>query len=116
MHRGKDSSLEQAVAALRREFAAGLPERVAALRLALDGLRRGVTRDTLQAFFLPTHALNGTAGSYDAHELVPHVARLATLGRRWRGAGAVPPPAELEEAARELDALETAIARFRQRV
>jgi hypothetical protein len=108
-------SLEETVAALRREFAAGLPERLAALQLALDGLRRGVTRDTIQAFHLPTHALTGTAGSYDAHELVPHVARLATLGRRWRDAGAAS-PAELDEAARELDRLKSAIERFRQRV
>ena len=111
----KDPELEAAVGALRREFAAGLPERLAALRLALDGLRRSVTRDTLQAFQLPTHALNGTAGSYDAHELVPHVARLATLGRRWLEAGAAP-PAELDEAARELNKLGAAIERFRQRV
>jgi len=111
----KDSSFEEVVAALRREFAAALPERLAALRLALDGLRWSVTRETLQAFHLPAHALSGTAGSYGAHELAPHVARLAMLGRRWLDAGAAP-PAELDEAGHELDGLGTAIERFRQRV
>ena len=110
-----DSELEATLAALRREFATGLPERLATLRLALDGLRRSTTRDTLHAFHLPAHALSGTAGSYDAHELTPHVARLAKLGRRWLDAGAAP-AAEIDEAARELDKLETAIARFRRRV
>ena len=115
MQMTSDSELEATLAALRREFAGGLPERLAALRLALDALRRNSTRDALRAFHLPAHTLSGTAGSYDAHELTPHVARLAVLGRRWLDAGAAP-PVELDEAARELDRLETAIERFRQRV
>ncbi|HWC73669.1 MAG TPA: Hpt domain-containing protein [Gemmatimonadales bacterium] len=113
----KDSSLEEAVAALRREFAESLPGRLALLRSALDALRRDVTRDTLQNFHRPAHALVGTAGSYDARELSEPVTRLASLARRWLDGKALPPPrAELDEATRNLDALEMAIERYRRRV
>ncbi|HEY7192630.1 MAG TPA: Hpt domain-containing protein [Gemmatimonadales bacterium] len=111
----KDSSLEDALAALRREFADTLPARLDVLRAALNRLRQGVTPDGLKAFHLPAHALQGTAGSYEAHELVPHAARLSKLARRWIDAGAAP-GTELEEAARELDALEKAMERFRRRL
>jgi len=106
---------EQAVAALRREFADALPARVGALRAALDRLREAVTREDLRAFHLPAHALEGTAGAYDAHELVPHATHLALLARAWIAAGRAP-STELEEASHALDALDVAIQRFRRRV
>jgi HPt (histidine-containing phosphotransfer) domain-containing protein len=111
----EDSGLEDTLAALRREFGATLPTRLADLRQALGGLRQGVGAAAIQAFFLPAHSLQGTAGSYEAHELVPHVARLATLARRWLDAGAAP-AVELDGADTELDALEAAIERYRERV
>ena len=111
----KDFSLEEALAALRREFAATLPTRLTAMRLALEGLRRAVTPKALQAFRLLAHALNGTAGSYDAHELVPPIARLDTLGRQWVDAGTASVN-ELDEATRELDALAAGIERYRRRI
>jgi chemotaxis protein histidine kinase CheA len=107
--------LENALAALRREFGATLPTRLADLRQALGGLRQAVSAAAIQAFFLPAHSLQGTAGSYEAHELVPHVARLNTLAKRWRDAGAASAD-ELVAAVAELDALEAAIERYRQRV
>ena|SRR6266545_7809711 len=111
----KDFRLEEAVAALRREFADGLPARLEVLRAALDALGGGVTPERLRAFHLPAHALQGTAASYEAHELVPAVARLATLGRRWVEAGAAP-GVELAEATRELAGLQAAVERYRERV
>ena len=110
----KDSSQEKALTALRREFADGLPARLEALRAALNRLKEVVTPERLRAFHLPAHALAGTAGSYEAHELVPHVARLSTVARHWIDAGAATGN-ELDEASRELDALDAATARFRRR-
>lgn len=116
----KDSSQEEALTALRREFADALPARLEVLRVALNRLREGegegegVTREDLRAFHLPAHALAGTAGSYEARELVPHAARLSTLARRWIDAGTAP-ASELDEASRELDALDAATERFRRR-
>jgi HPt (histidine-containing phosphotransfer) domain-containing protein len=110
----KDSSQEEALTALRREFADALPARLEVLRVALNRLRERVTRDDLRAFHLPAHALAGTAGSYEARELVPHAARLSTLARRWIDAGTAP-ASELDEASRELDALDAATERFRRR-
>jgi len=110
----KDSSQEEALTALRREFADALPARLEVLRVALNRLREGVTRERLRAFHLPAHALAGTAGSYEARELVPHAARLSTLARRWIDAGTAT-ASELDEASRELDALDAATERFRRR-
>ena len=110
-----DFNLEDALAALRREFAATLPTRLAALRLALGGLRHNASPEAIQAFYLPAHSLQGTAGSYEADELVPHVAQLAILGRRWRNSG-VASSTELDSAVQMLDALESAIERYRQRL
>jgi HPt (histidine-containing phosphotransfer) domain-containing protein len=110
----KDSSQEEAITALRREFADTLPTRLEVLRTALNRLRDEITPEGVRAFHLPAHALHGTAGSFEAHELVPHAARLAMLARRWIDAGAVP-GTELEEASQELDALHAATARFRHR-
>jgi hypothetical protein len=111
----KEFSLEEGLAALRREFAATLPTRLAALRLALAGVGDSATPEALRAFHLPAHSLQGTAGSYEAEELVPHTARLAVLGRRWVDAG-VASAAELDEASRELEALEAAGERYRRRI
>ncbi len=106
---------ERAIALLRREFADTLPARLDLLRAALNRLRQGTTPEDLRAFHLPAHALQGTAGSYEAHELVPHAARLATLGRRWIDSGGAP-ATELEEASQELEALSVAMERFRRRL
>ncbi|HEV2671828.1 MAG TPA: hypothetical protein VGU74_12085 [Gemmatimonadales bacterium] len=111
----KDFELEQAVAALRREFAAALPARLDALRTALDGVRQRTTREALQAFHLVAHALHGTAAAYEAHELVPHVSRLATLARAWLTVG-LATAGERDEAARELQAMAQAIEQYQQRV
>jgi HPt (histidine-containing phosphotransfer) domain-containing protein len=108
------SEYERAVAALRREFAGGLAARLDRLRTALTRLGEGVTPDALQDFHLPAHSLKGTAASYDAHELVPHATRLTALCRRWLDAAAAP-RADLEEASRELDALEAAMERYQRR-
>jgi HPt (histidine-containing phosphotransfer) domain-containing protein len=111
----KDFELEQAVAALRREFAAALPARLDALRAALEGLRQGATGEALQALHLVAHALHGTAGAYDARELVPHATRLAMLARTWVNSG-VAPDGERDEAARELNALALAVEQYQRRI
>ena len=105
---------ERAVAALRREFAAGLEERLTRLRAALGRLEHDDTPEARQAFHLPAHSLKGTAAAYQADELVSHAARLTIMGRRWLDMGATP-AAERAEAAVELAALEAAIVRYRQR-
>lgn len=110
-----DAPQEQVLALLRREFADTLPARLDLLRAALNRLRQGITPGDLRAFHLPAHALQGTAGSYEAHELVPHAARLSTMARGWIDAGGAP-ATELEEASQELEALSEAMERFRRRL
>jgi HPt (histidine-containing phosphotransfer) domain-containing protein len=110
----KDFDLETALAELRREFADALPARLDVLRTALNQLRADVTAEGLRAFHVTAHALQGTAGSYQAHELVPHATRVAMLARGWIDAGQAP-GRELEEASQELDALHAAAGRYRQR-
>lgn len=109
---------EAAVAELRREFAEGLAGRVATLRAALAALAAldaGATPEQLAAFYLPAHALAGTAAAYGADEVAAHAARLSALGAAWRRAGAAP-AAEAAAAARELDGLAGAAQRYRARV
>jgi hypothetical protein len=103
-----------ALEAVQREFADGLPARVTVLRRALGRVSQGATRDALEAFHLPAHALKGTAESFGAGELAAPAGDLAALGRRWLDHG--PAPGELDAAERAIDGLATAIERYRQRI
>lgn len=109
------SDHERELAAVRREFAQGLDARLAKLRDALDRLTRDPTRDAVQGFHMPAHALKGTAASFGADELVAPAAELAALGRRWLEAGA-PPPDEVHAATAVLERLAAAIVQYRTRV
>jgi HPt (histidine-containing phosphotransfer) domain-containing protein len=111
----KDSDLEQAIAALRREFAAALPARLGVLRVAFDALSASPERDALQSFHIVAHSLHGTAGAYEATELVQPASRLATFARAWATAG-IAPTAEREQARRELESLASAIEQYRRRI
>ncbi len=98
---------EAAVAALRREFAAGLPDRLAILRDALATLARGDDAAARDALHRGAHSLKGTAAAYGAAAVAACARTLEDRGRRWNEAGGAPPD-ERTAAAVELDALERA--------
>jgi HPt (histidine-containing phosphotransfer) domain-containing protein len=93
--------------ALRREFAAGLPARIAILREALDELERGASTNAAQRLRLTAHSLAGTSATLGATELTPHAERLESLGRDWQENGGRS-PRDLAEARRALEQLATA--------
>ena len=98
------------LAELRREFAAGLPARLAQLRQALDELERGASPDAATKLRLTAHSLVGTAATFGATELTPHAEHLELLGRRWQQ-GAVR-EMELHVAKTTLEQLTRAANRF----
>ena len=102
-----------AIEAVRREFVAGLPARLAVLRSALAELVRGYTRPAAETFYYRAHALKGTAASFGADELVSPATALAQAGRRWLETGALAPGTAV--ATRELERLAAAIERYRAR-
>lgn len=100
--------------AVWREFVEGLPERERALRQALEQLKQGYSRPAAEAFYLKAHSLKGTAGAFQADELVPPAATLAAKAKRWlqqERAG----QDELDEAARDLALLVQAMASYKER-
>lgn len=112
---GAGESREDPVAAVRREFAAGLGERLDAMRQALTVLAGGYDQSMGEVFYLKAHALKGTAASFGAEEVAGHAARLADLGRRWMERRQVG-PGESGEAWADLDRLGAAVARYQARV
>lgn len=105
------SDFERAVAAIRREFAAGLPHRADAIARALEGLRATFTRPLAEDFHRSAHTLKGTAAEFEAFEIAGHAAALADIGRRWLEAGAVQ-PGEAAAAETQLELLRAAIAQW----
>ena len=93
----------EVLAQLRRDFAAGLPARLAQLRQALDELERGAAADAAAKLRLAAHSLVGTAATFGATELTPHAERLESLGRQWQQTAVR--ETELAEAHRALDKL-----------
>jgi len=108
---GAGESREDPAAAVRREFAAGLGERLGTMRQALTVLAGGYDQGMGELFYLKAHALKGTAASFGAGEVAGYAARLADLGRRWMEHRQVG-PAESAEAWAELDRLGAAVARY----
>ncbi len=102
------------VAQIRREFSAGLPARVERMRSALDALGEGFDPAMAETFYLAAHSLEGTAGSFGAHELVDHSAFLAELGSRWLHTLAVTPE-QLSAASGELERLGLAVEHYTTR-
>ena len=98
------------LAELRREFAAGLPARLAQLRQALDELEGGASADAATKLRLTAHSLVGTAATFGATELTPHAEHLESLGRRWQEHAAR--ATELREARTILERLALAAGRF----
>jgi chemotaxis protein histidine kinase CheA len=98
--------------ALYRQFAEGLPARVAVMREALDALSVAASVEAATRLYMAAHALRGTAEVYGALALVPHAALLETWSEARRGDGRAD-PAAVAEARRELDLLAAAVAATR---
>jgi chemotaxis protein histidine kinase CheA len=101
------------LAALQRDFAAGLPARLAHLREALDELETGASPEAATKLRLTAHSLVGTAATFGATELTPHAEHLESLGKllQERAAKAT----ELEAARRSLERLRRAAAAAAER-
>ncbi len=76
---------------VRREFAAGLPDRVEKMRSALEVLEQSRDEGMIETFHRGAHSLKGTAASFGANDLSEPAAFLEDLGRRWREGGALSP-------------------------
>lgn len=105
----------QLLAGLRRDFARALPDRLSALRAALDACATPVHRTVIEQFYFKAHALTGTAASYGATELVEPAARLASLARAWLERESLS-AAELTTAHDGLTQLEKAVSAYQARV
>jgi chemotaxis protein histidine kinase CheA len=77
--RDPDGLLEE----IHREFRDGLPDRVEAIRSALERLAGGYDAEVAEEFYRTAHSLKGTAPSFDADELVEPAAALAAAGLGW---------------------------------
>ena len=95
---------------LANEFAAGLPARAAVMLEAIDEITRGRSVEAAQRLRLTAHSLAGTASAFGAEELVPHAARLESLGKEWQDGNGSATKASLTDAWRALDLLTTSIA------
>lgn len=78
------------LAELRREFAAGLPARIAVMNEAVEELARHQPGDAAQRLRLGAHSLCGTAATFGATELTLHAERLEALGKAWQDGGDAP--------------------------
>ncbi len=95
-----------------REFAEGLPARLAVLREALLELADGYDPAAAERFYLQAHALHGTGASFGADAVAARAAQLAALGKRWRTERQVPAGGR-SEATAALEQLEAAANEFR---
>jgi HPt (histidine-containing phosphotransfer) domain-containing protein len=104
----------EVLAELKREFAAGLPGRIALMRAALDDIETGAAVEGATRLRLTAHSLVGTAATFGATELTPHAERLESLGREWqeRAVNA----RQLAAARRTLDDLARAVERAAARL
>ncbi len=114
-------------AEVRREFAAGLGARVAALRNALGALKTGFDPDAAARLHLLAHTAAGTAISFEAERMARLAQELEEMTAGWRAQGTCTPEQwraaaalvdQVEDATREyVDALtsrpvESAVARL----
>lgn len=97
----------EVLAELEREFAAGLPGRVALMRAALDDIETGASVEGATRLRLTAHSLVGTAATFGATELTPHAERLESLGQQWQKQP--PEPRTLAAARRALAELARAV-------
>ena len=72
-----EPSLEEKVDALRRQFLAGLPQRLSSIQLLLDGLRRDPGGRA--ALYQEIHSLTGSLGLYGYTETMRLARRLCNL-------------------------------------
>lgn len=101
------------LAEIRAEFAAGLGQRIATMRAALEALQGDFRVPDAEVLYRAAHSLTGTAGSFGAHGLAQVAGDLESLARGWLGRGqaaaeerrvALAAVGELEAAAREYQA------------
>ena len=107
------AELNDAVAQLRREFCAGLPQRLDRLDFALTALRRAPSPEMIEIVHLQSHSLKGTALAYGAEEVARHAAVLSGRASGWLD-GAPPLTADLTVATEQLELLKQAVDRYRQ--
>jgi HPt (histidine-containing phosphotransfer) domain-containing protein len=107
----KDSSLDEAVAEVRREFDEGLLDRLDTLTTALGILTQGFKSDAAESFFFNAHSLKGTAGAFGADDLVPPARELSDRARRWLKQGQTSAQ-ELTEAREGLERLREAVSGY----
>lgn len=98
--------LERAIAEIRQEFCAGLPERMEGLGAALAELSGGFEPTAAEKLWRQAHSLAGTAGSFGLPDLADPAQELSALGRSWLERGTVPPD-DLSAARSILNTLET---------
>ncbi len=103
-----ETSLEGAVAEVRKEFDEGLPDRLNTLTSALDSLTPGFESDAAETFFFNAHSLKGTAGAFGADDLVDPARALSEISRGWLRRGEASAQ-ELADARDELERLREAV-------
>ena len=98
------------LAEVRAEFAAGLSQRIDAMRTALERLRTDFHAPDAETLYRAAHSLTGTAGSFGAEALAHVAGDLEALARGWLARGgsvaeewrvAAAAVSELDAAARE---------------
>ena len=102
---------EDAVAEIRQEFDRGLPGRIDTLDSMLGILAENFDQKAAQTFFYQAHSLKGTAGSFEAGQLIEPAARLSQIGRGWLETGAASAE-ELSLASGELERLRQGVSEY----
>ena len=103
----------ETVAQLKREFSAGLPDRLDRLTTGLSALRKTPNSETIETFYLEAHSLKGTAKAYGADQVARRASDLSSLAGAWHDRGSLP-NADLETAETQLERLREAIEQYRQ--
>ena len=78
------SDYDDIILRVTREFAAGLPERLAVLREALVELANGYDPGAAERFYLQAHALHGTGASLGASVVAASARMTSKAMRRMR--------------------------------
>lgn len=101
------TALAEAVAEIRREFVAGLPARLSAMREALEGIVQRFDPDLALQVYVRAHALAGTAAALNAPAVAEPASVLVDHLHRWRR-GNAPNRAEITHAMQTLGTLDRA--------
>ena len=99
------------VAQLKREFSAGLPDRLERLVTGLAALRNAANSKAIEAFYLEVHSLKGTAKAYGADHVARCAGDLSSLAGTWYDGGSTP-VMEIGVAAERLEHLREAIEQY----